>query len=136
MSHVDEELLRSVYDAATRGAVGSVLDHFNEDVVWHVGGRNLLSGDYHGRYGDYHGRYGVSRFFAELSQLSGGSFELEVREVLASDEHVAVLVRERARRDGRASETDSLHLWRLRDGQFAEWWRYPVDTYADDEFWS
>lgn len=129
MSHVDEELLGSVYDAAARGAVGSVLDRFDEDVVWHVGGRNLLSGD-------YHGRYGVSTFFAELSQLSGGSFELEVREVLASDEHVAVLVRERARRDGRAYETDSLHLWRLRDGQFAEWWRYPVDTYADDEFWS
>jgi ketosteroid isomerase-like protein len=78
----------------------------------------------------------VSRFFAELSQLSGGSFTLEVRDVLAGEEHAAVLVRERACRGGRPYETDSLHLWRLRDGQFAEWWRYPLDTYADDEFWS
>jgi ketosteroid isomerase-like protein len=49
MSHVNEELVGRAYEAVATGAVGSVLDRFDEDVVWHVGGRNLLSGDYHGR---------------------------------------------------------------------------------------
>jgi ketosteroid isomerase-like protein len=126
---LDRDFVRQAYDDFTKGGIGAVINLFADDVVWHIGGRSRLSGD-------YKGKYEVHRFFGELVELSEGTFELAVRDVLVSDERAAVLCTERARRNGRWQEMNTVHVWRLRDRTFTEFWRYPDDTYADDEFWS
>ncbi len=129
MAHPNEELLRNGYDDFIKGGVGAVIDLFADDCVWHVGGRNPLAGD-------YKGKYGVSEFFQKLMEITEGSFELEYDDVMVSDQGGTVLCRERARRAGRNYETNTVQVWRIRDGKVTEWRRYPDDTYADDEFYS
>ncbi len=139
MTHPNEELARNGYDEFIKGGIGAVIHRFADEFVWHIGGRNRFSRD-------WHGKYGVSDFFRQLLDFTQGTFELEVRDVLVSDEHAVVLVRERARRDGKLHDVDTVHLWRVQrrwwewgqrgDGALAEFWRFPADPYADDEFFA
>lgn len=138
MTHPNRELLSSAYDDFIKGGIGAVINQFDDGIRWHIGGRNRFSRD-------WNGKYEVSEFFRQLMDLTLGTFELEVHDVLASDEHAVVLVRERARRDGRVHDMNTVHVWMVRDrwserggrdGVLLEFWRYPEDTYADDEFFS
>lgn len=137
MTHPNEELLRSAYDEFIKGGIGAVINLFDDDFRWHIGGRNRFSRE-------WRGKYEVSDFFRQLMDLTLGTFELEVQDVLASEDHAAVLVRERARRDGRIHDMNAVHLWRIHDNwaergrnsALVEFWRYPEDSYADDEFFS
>lgn len=129
MGRLNQQEVRAAYDEFISGGVGSVIHLFADDILWHIGGRNRLTGD-------YKGKYEVNRFFFDLIELTEGSFVLEVDDVLGSDEHAVVLVRERARRNGVVHDMNAVHLWRLRDVQFTEFRRLPQDTYRDDEFWS
>ena len=49
MAHSNEDLARRGYDAFTRGDMQAVSDVFADDIVWHVGGRSPLAGDYRGK---------------------------------------------------------------------------------------
>ncbi len=138
MAHPNEEFMRTTYDQFIKGGIGAVIELFSDDAVWHIGGRNRFSRD-------WHGKYGVNDFFRQLFDFTGGTFELEVRDVMAADEHVAVLTHERARQDGRMHDIDTVHVWRVRnqwwqrgqkEGVLLEFWRYPADPYADDEFFA
>ncbi|MGI8778395.1 MAG: nuclear transport factor 2 family protein [Acidimicrobiales bacterium] len=129
MTHPDAELIRRGYEAFGRGEIPAVLAQFNDDIVWHVGGRNLVSGD-------YHGHDGVVAFFTKLMELSAGTFELNVHDITASDGHVIAIVDLSARRDGRPWENNGVHVWHLADGKVAEFRAIAVDPYLDDEFWS
>ncbi len=138
MTHPNEELARNSYDEFIKGGIGTVIHLFADDVVWHIGGRNRFSRD-------WQGKYGVSDFFRQLFDLTMGTFEIEVQDILVSDEHAAVLVRERGRRNGKVHDMNSVHLWRVKnrwwergekEGMLAEFSRYPEDTYADDEFFA
>ncbi len=129
MAHPNDELLRNGYDDFIKGGVGAIIELFADDCVWHIGGRNALAGN-------YEGKYGANDFFRKLMDITEGTFELEYDDVMASDQGGAALCRERARRAGRTYETNTVHLWRIRDGKFTYFSRYPEDTYADDEFYS
>jgi len=129
MTHPDAELIRSGYEAFGRGDIPAVLASFADDIVWHVGGRNLVSGD-------YHGHDGVIAFFTKLMEVSGGTFKLDVHDITASDGHVMAIVDLMAERDGRPYEGNGVHVWHLADGKVAEFRAIAVDPYADDEFWS
>ncbi len=129
MTHPNAELVRSGYEAFGRGDIPAVLAVFADDIVWHIGGRNLLSGD-------YHGHDGVIAFFTKLMELSGGTFKLSVHDITASDRHVIAIVDLTAERDGKPWENNGIHVWHLADGKVAEFRAVPVDPYLDDGFWS
>ncbi len=129
MTHPNADVIRSGYEAFGRGDIPAVLAVFNDDIVWHVGGRNLVSGD-------YHGHDGVIAFFTKLMEVSGGTFKLDVHDITASDGHQIAIVDLTAERDGRPYEGNSVHVWHLADGKVAEFRAIPVDPYLDDEFWS
>ncbi len=129
MTHPDAELIRTGYEAFGRGDIPTVLATFNDDIVWHVGGRNQLSGD-------YQGHDGVVAFFTKLMEISGGTLNLSVHDITASDNHVIAIVDLTAERDGRPWENNGVHVWHLADGKVAEFRSIPVDPYLADEFWS
>ncbi len=87
----------------------------------------------------------MSDFFRQLMDFTMGTFDPDVLDVLASDEHCVVLVRERARQDGKVHDMNAVHLWRVnnrwwergeKEGMLLEFWRYPANTYADDTFFA
>jgi len=47
--HPNAALLRKGYDAFAKGDTATLTDLFSEDVVWHLPGRNLISGEHKGR---------------------------------------------------------------------------------------
>jgi uncharacterized protein len=108
---------------------GAVQNLLTDDVVYHVGGRNPLAGD-------YRGKDSVLGFIGELVSQTGGNYKLEVRDALGSDQHGAALVREVAERQGRDLDHNAVHLYRMVDGKVAEGWFYADDPYMEDEFWS
>lgn len=112
MTHPNEDLLRKGYAAFAEGDVDTVMGLFADDIKWHVSGESLISGD-------YKGKEEVGAFFGKLNELSNGTFRIELRDVLANDDHGAVLLRETAQREGRSIDSNHVHVWRLRDGKAA-----------------
>ena len=129
MTHPNEERTRAGLDAFARGDLAALDDLFADDIDWHVPGRSPLAGDYHGKQEVY-------GFLAKTQELSGGTFRLEVHDVLASDDHVVVLTIGHAERGGTSFTNPGVQVVHFRDGKLAESWFHPLDQYAVDEFWS
>jgi uncharacterized protein len=75
-------------------------------------------------------------FFAKTTGLSGGSFRMEVHDVVANDDHAVALFGARAEREGRSYENRNVLVIHIRNGKLVETWRLSQDQYAADEFFS
>jgi ketosteroid isomerase-like protein len=130
MTQSNAELIRSGYAAFGRGDVPAVLAIFAEDIRWHVPGRNPMSGD-------YAGHEEVVGYFQALGERSGGTFRLEVNDILDSDDgNVTVLATERGERNGAHLNSSAVHVWHLEDGRATTFRGFQEDLYEFDEFWS
>jgi hypothetical protein len=127
MAHPNEDLLRRGYEAFGSGDMDTDLAKYDVDIAWHVGGSNQTSGD-------YHGHQEVMGFFGKLMELSGGTFHLEVHDILANDTHGAVLVTGHAERDGQTLVARQANIWHLADGKATEFWAFTDDQPATDAF--
>ena len=123
MTHPNEDLLRRGYEAFATGDIDTVLSVLSHDIAWHVGGSNQTSGD-------YHGHQEVVGFFMKLVELSGGTFRLDVHDVLANDTHGAVLVTAHGERDGQPLAVREANIWHLADGKATEFWAFAEDQAA------
>ena len=127
MSNTHEDTLRTIYDAFAKGDVETVMGLFPDDIEYHVSGRSPVSGI-------YSGKDEVLGLFGKLMGLSGGTFQVEVQDILANDEHGVALTREVGRRDGKSMENHAVHVWDIRDGKCARFRGYNEEVW--DEFWS
>jgi uncharacterized protein len=127
MVHSNEDLARRGYEAFGKGDLDTLREQLDPNVVWHVGGRGPLAGD-------YRGIDEVFGFFAKIVELTGGTFKLEVHDLLANDEHVVALVVARGERGGKTLEDPQAHVLHVRDGKVTEFWGHAWDLYAADEF--
>ena len=122
-------LIRNGYDAFARGDVQGALAAFAQDILWHIPGRGPLSRD-------YRGPAEVLGFFSHFMELSGGTFRIQVDDVLAKGERVVVLCTESAQRGGRSWSSPQVHVWTVRNGRATVFWQYQGDQQTEDEFWS
>lgn len=129
MAHPNEDLLRQGYEAFGAGAVDKVLALFAPDIVWHVGGSSQITGD-------YHGHQEVLGFFGKLMELTGGTFRLDIHDILANDTHGVVLVTVHAERGDQRLEAREADIWHLAGGQATEFWTFVEDAEATDRFFS
>ena len=124
--HPNIARIRDGYAAFAKGDFAVLNDLFAEDIVWHAGGRNQLSGDYRGRDAVY-------GFFAKLMEITEGSFHLDLHAVLADDEHGVALTIATASRGGQSMTNNDADVMHLRDGKVTEFWTASTDPYAFDE---
>lgn len=129
MAHPNEESLRRGYEAFAQGDIETVLSLFTDDILWHVPGRNQLSGD-------YRGKDEVGGFFMKLNELTSGTFQVDVHDILANDERGVGLVILRGERNGKTLAANDAHIWHVREGLWAEFYSHLWDQYEFDEFWS
>ena len=127
MPNANEDTLRTVYTAFAKGDVATVMGLLTDDIKYHISGRSLVSGD-------YSGKDEVLGFFGKLMQLSGGTFQLEVLDILANDEHGVTLTMERGQREDKTLMNRAVHVWGVRDGKCAYFRGYNEDAW--DAFWS
>jgi uncharacterized protein len=124
--HPNVARIRDGYAAFAKGDFAVLNDLFAEDIVWHMGGRSQLAGE-------YRGRDAVFAFFGKLMELTEGSFHLDVHAILADDEHAVALTSGTASRAGKTITDNAAHVFHMRDGRVAEYWDATTDQYAFDE---
>jgi ketosteroid isomerase-like protein len=122
-------LIKSAYDAFSRGDTQSVFAVLAEDILWHVPGRGPLSRD-------YRGHAEVAGFFEHFMGLSEGTFRIKIEEIFANRDRVVVLCTESASRAGRSWSSPQVHVWTVKDGRATAFWEYEGDEHGEDEFWS
>ena len=115
--------LRTVQDGDWESAFG----FFADDIVLHVPGRSSLAGVHRGRAA----AEGYLR--AALARSHGAEVEVELLDVLTSEERVALVVRERFSRPSGPVEIRRANLYRVRGQQITEVRIFEADLYVVDE---
>jgi ketosteroid isomerase-like protein len=127
--HPNLATFRSIYAAFTSGDMDTLATFFAEDVVWHTPGRHRLAGRYEGRDAAF-------ASFAEEFELSGGTYGVEVHDVLANDEHIVALLHATAEREGTRLDQDYAIVFEVHDGIVRAAWKVWKDQPSVDAFWS
>lgn len=127
VASTNEDLLRQGYVAFASGDLNIVQSLFADDIVWHSGGANQLTGD-------YVGLQQVLGYFARLMEATCGTFRLEVHDILANDVHGVVLLTVHGQREGRTLAMREVNIWHLEDGKATEFWTFEEDSREMDQF--
>lgn len=128
MSHPNEELIRKGYAAFLSNDMATLNDLFADDIEWHAPGRSQVSGD-------FRGKEEVFATFGKVFELTGGTFKLEIHDVLANDTHAVVLARSTGERGDMKLDDRGVQVFHITDGKVTEQWLHPGDVYANDQFW-
>lgn len=127
MVHPNEDLIRSTYAAFAAGDLQAVGEALADDIVWHSLGQSRFSRD-------YTGREDVFGLFGTLFEETGGTFRIELNDVLANDRRAVALTTNRAERLGRTLTYDEAAVFRVADDKIAEAWLYVDDQEAHAAF--
>jgi uncharacterized protein len=117
-------------DAVRAGDWETAFGFFADDIVLRVPGRSALAGERRGRE--------AARAYidAALAKAHGQEVEVELIDMLASDERVALIVRERFARPDGDVEIRRANVYRIAGGQIVEIWIFEADQYAADELFA
>ena len=126
--HRNAKLLRKALDALLLGDLASFSAAFRDDVVWHVPGDGPLAGE-------YRGLPALLALFGRQAGLSDGTLRLEIRDVMASEQHAVAWQRVTARREGFLLDVTEALVFRIERGKVTEVWQR-TDQYSVDEFFS
>jgi ketosteroid isomerase-like protein len=124
-----ESLVRRTYqdfESSDLDLLGVVMA---QEVVWHEPGRSCLAGH-------YKGPDEVLDFLSQLKARSGGTFKIEVLDVLSEPERAVVLQRETATKNDKSLDVIAAVEFEVHHGKITEVTVYQHDTYAFDEFWA
>lgn len=126
--HEDLDVIKQFFSYAKSGERHRVPELWSDDIVLHYGGDNPISGT-------YRGRAEVGSAYRKMAELTDGTFGVvELHDMLASDDHVVVLARVGAERQGHRLEWTGIDVYHVADGRIQEIWIHVTDQYAVDEF--
>ena len=123
-------IMRRGYAAFNSGDMNTLVELFDESLVWHLPGRSRFAGD-------YQSREATLAYFGQLAQETGGTFQAELQHLLADDEdRVIGIQRSTGQRDGKRLDVGNCIVFQLKDGRVIDGREHFHDLYAWDEFWS
>jgi ketosteroid isomerase-like protein len=126
----NEDLVRAASAAFGRGDLGTLQDQFfAENIVWHVAGTSPIAGD-------YEGVAQAMGLLGRISELSGGTAQHELHDVLVSADHAVALATLRAQRAGKQLQDNIVHVIHGENGKATEIWTSSSDPAAAAAFWS
>jgi uncharacterized protein len=124
------DVMRRYLEAVQRGDWETGFGFFADDIVLHVPGRSSLAGEHRGRAA------AQGYLEAALARSHGAEVEVELVDMLASEERVALIVRETFSRPGAAVEIRRANVYRLRGEEIAEIWIFEANQYEVDELFA
>jgi uncharacterized protein len=127
--HPNADVFKRVYDAFTSADMDRLATLIAPDVVWHVPGNNLISGE-------YTSRDAIFGCFSKIFELSEGSYRPELHDILANDQHTVALLHAAARRGGKTLDQDHAFVAHVHGGQITELWEAWTEGQAWNDFWS
>ena len=120
---------RSLLAAYAEGDLKGVVEHFTEDVVFHVQGRHHLAGD-------YRGRDALLGYLETIRALTGGNLTMDLERVLAGERYTALFSRVRGTLGSRSVDVLMAQTFvNGPDGLFSEYYALADDQQAYDAFW-
>ena len=128
MAHPLEAIIREAYAAFGRGDLDGYLRPCTEDFSFRVPGHGGIGGTYRAKEGVY-------ELARKVMDITGGSFQEDVEDVLANDQHAVVLARHHFTCDGQPKDYRTAHVYEIRDGKLAACWEQPRDQAAFDDAW-
>ncbi len=127
--HPGVQRARDYVDTFANGDFDALRNFYAEDVVWHVGGRHHLSGD-------YSGREALFSYFEDVQRLTGGTLRIEPESIVSSDRYTAMFTRVTAQKDSKSLDVVLAQILRNGpDGQWSEYWAVADDQDTVDAFW-
>jgi ketosteroid isomerase-like protein len=121
------ELMSNYLAAARRGDWDAAFGYFAEDIEFHIPGRSSFAGT-------LRGKAAAADYIQSIRDHYGdGQIEVELVDMLVSDERVALLVRERFLGQGPPVEIRRANVYRVRGEQIVEIWIFEADQYVVDE---
>ena len=129
MSHPNEDLIRKGYAAFSAGDMDTLRKIFAPDAIWHVPGRNPLSGS-------YKGVEEILGFFGKSMELTDMTLAVELHDVAANDEHVFAAHGASGQRKGKSLRVNQVLVFHASGGRVTEVWEVSGDQYAEDDFWA
>ena len=128
--HPNATIVRNLFAAFERADLAEIQTAIPSDAVWHFPGR-------HGKLaGSHRGREAILAFLMNVAGLTGGSFRLEMEDVVADDRFAVALFRGHATRGGKTLDNPTCLKMRFADGRIVEVWEFVWDLFAVDDFWS
>ena len=122
------ELMTDYLAAAKRGDWDTAFGYFADDLLITIPGRSQFAGQRRGK------AHAVDYIQTVRDRYRDGAIELELIDMLVSDERVALLVRERfTDGDGSALEIRRANVYRIKDGRIVEVSIFEADQYVVDE---
>lgn len=121
------DVVMAYLESARGGDWPGALEHVHPDAIGHVPGRSAHAGE-------LHGRDEFSAYIEHARALSADAeVEVELEDVLASEDRVCLLVREVFHREGASTVIRRANVYRVEGSQIVEVTIYEHDQYAVDE---
>jgi ketosteroid isomerase-like protein len=124
--HPNVRAVREGFDAMERGDTQWMMDHLADDVVWHIGGKSKVAGE-------YRGKEAVLEMFGRQAPAMNDA-KIDVHDVLGNDDHVIAI--------GRASVDDPdggtvswlyANVFHIENGITKEVWGLADETSESDK---
>ena len=129
MGHPNADVVRAAYQAFNTGDMAGVANFIAENSVWHIQATGSLTGD-------YKGRDAVLGFLGKLAEETGGTFKVEVHNVVADDDHAVALLDVSASRNGKSAAGKQAAVYHIENGQSTEAWFLYDDGPTMAEIWA
>lgn len=123
-------LVRELYEARARDDLDAIRSILADEVVWRepdVGAEHT---------GDLRGAEAVLEMIREAQSLTGGTFVLTPREIVANGEHAVAMIDWSATREGKRLQGKEVAVYRIRGGKITEVSFHQDDQSKDAEFWT
>jgi uncharacterized protein len=109
--------------------MGRLVKLIAPDVIRHVPGTNFISGT-------YTSREAIVGCFGKMFEMTEGSYQPQLHDILADDDHTVALLHATAHRGDKTFDQDYTFVCHIRDGQIAELREAWTEGPAWNEFWS
>ena len=127
--HPNAAAIRRLFAAFRAADLSEINTIVADDAVWNFPGRE---GQLAGRHA---GREAILQFLLKVGALTGGTFHLDLIDVLGGDDNTVALFRGSGERNGKRLDNPTCLHFRLRHGRVVEVWEYVWDLYHVDDFW-
>jgi len=123
--HPNVQAVRQGFEAMDRGDTNWMMDHMADDIVWHIGGKSKVAGE-------YRGKDAVTAMLAQQMPVYQTA-KVDVHDVVGNDQHVIAI--------GRASVDDPdggtvswlyANVFHIENGITKEVWGLADETSESD----
>jgi ketosteroid isomerase-like protein len=121
-------VIQSAIDAFGAGDMATLMEIFDEKLMWHIPGRSAIAGD-------YVGRDAVFGLFGKIATLTSGTFKSTVQDVIGDEKGGVFISNDTGERNGKKLDAMLMVRVHIRNGKVVEAWDHVADLYAHDAFW-